>query len=130
MASIFTRIIHRELPAYIVAEDDNNMAILDINPLVEGHVLVFSKIEVDKIYDLASEDYASLMHFSQQVSLQIQSVYPNKRVALAVVGLEVPHAHVHLVPITHVDELNFTKERPSFTPNDFLRCLERLKQAY
>lgn len=130
MASIFTRIIHRELPAYIVAEDDNNMAILDINPLVEGHVLVFPKIEVDKIYDLASEDYASLMHFSQQVSLQIQRVYPNKRVALAVVGLEVPHAHVHLVPITHVDELNFTKERPSFTPNDFLRCLERLKQAY
>lgn len=130
MASIFTRIIHREFPAYIVAEDDNNMAILDINPLVEGHVLVFSKIEVDKIYDLASEDYASLMHFSQQVSLQIQRVYPNKRVALAVVGLEVPHAHVHLVPITHVNELNFTKERPSFTPNDFLRCLERLKQAY
>ena len=129
MASIFTRIIHRELPAYIVAEDDSNMAILDINPLVEGHVLVFPKIEVDKIYDLAPEDYASLMHFSQQLSLKIQKVYPDKRVASAVVGLEVPHAHVHLVPITQVAELNFTKERPSFTPNDFQRCLERLKQV-
>ncbi|MFM7664676.1 MAG: HIT family protein [Bacteroidota bacterium] len=129
MASIFTQIIHRELPAYIVAEDDSNMAILDINPLVEGHVLVFPKIEVDKIYDLAPEDYASLMQFSQQLSLKIQKGYPDKRVASAVVGLEVPHAHVHLVPITHVAELNFTKERPSFTPNDFLRCLERLKQV-
>jgi len=129
MASIFTRIIQRELPAYIVAEDDSNMAILDVNPLVEGHVLVFPKIEVDKIYDLAPDDYASLMQFSQQLSLKIQKGYPDKRVALAVVGLEVPHAHVHLVPITHVAELNFTKERPSFTPNDFLRCLERLKQA-
>jgi len=129
MSSIFSKIIHRELPAYIVAEDDSNMAILDINPLVEGHVLVFPKIEVDKIYDLAPEDYASLMQFSQQLSLKIQKGYPDKRVASAVVGLEVPHAHVHLVPITHVAELNFTKERPSFTPNDFLRCLERLKQV-
>jgi histidine triad (HIT) family protein len=129
MASIFTRIIHRELPAYTVAEDERNMAILDINPLVLGHVLVFPKVEVDKIYDLSADDYAGLMLFAQQVSLQVQKAFPDKRVAMAVVGLEVPHAHVHLVPISKVAELDFTKQRPSFTPNDFHQCLERLKQA-
>jgi histidine triad (HIT) family protein len=129
MASIFTRIIHRELPAYTVAEDERNMAILDINPLVLGHVLVFPKVEVDKIYDLSADDYAGLMLFAQQVSLQVQKAFPDKRVAMAVVGLEVPHAHVHLVPISNVAELDFTKQRPGFTPNDFHQCLERLKQA-
>lgn len=129
MASIFTRIINRELPAHIVAEDENNMAILDINPLALGHVLVFPKIEVDKIYDLSSDDYASLMMFLQRVSLQIQKGFLDKRIAMAVVGLEVPHAHVHLVPISNVAELNFTKQRPTFTTNDFNQCLERLKQA-
>jgi len=129
MASIFTRIIHRELPAYTVAEDERNMAILDINPLVLGHVLVFPKVEVDKIYDLSADDYAGLMLFAQQVSLQVQKAFPDKRIAMAVVGLEVPHAHVHLVPISNVAELDFTKQRPSFTPNDFHQCLERLKQA-
>lgn len=129
MASIFTRIIHRELPAYTVAEDERNMAILDINPLVLGHVLVFPKVEVDKIYDLSADDYAGLMLFAQQVSLQVQKAFPDKRVAMAVVGLEVPHAHVHLVPISNVAELDFTKQRPSFTHNDFHQCLERLKQA-
>jgi histidine triad (HIT) family protein len=129
MASIFTRIIHRELPAYTVAEDERNMAILDINPLVLGHVLVFPKVEVDKIYDLSADDYAGLMLFAQQVSLQVQKAFPDKRVAMAVVGLEVPHAHVHLVPISNVAELNFTKQRPNFTLNDFQQCLERLKQA-
>lgn len=129
MASIFTRIIHRELPAYTVAEDERNMAILDINPLVLGHVLVFPKVEVDKIYDLSADDYAGLMLFAQQVSLQVQKAFPDKRVAMAVVGLEVPHAHVHLVPISNVAELDFTKQRPGFTPNDFHQCLERFKQA-
>ncbi|NBP29552.1 MAG: HIT family protein [Flavobacteriia bacterium] len=129
MASIFTRIIHRELPAYTVAEDERNMAILDINPLVLGHVLVFPKVEVDKIYDLSADDYSGLMLFAQQVSLQVQKAFPDKRVAMAVVGLEVPHAHVHLVPISNVAELDFTKQRPGFTPNDFHQCLERLKQA-
>jgi len=129
MASVFTRIIRRELPAYIVAEDELNMAILDINPLVLGHILVFPKMEVDKIYDLSSEDYTGLMLFSQQVSLQLQKAFLDKRVAMAVVGLEVPHAHVHLVPISNVAEFNFTMQRPTLTPNDFQQCLERLKQA-
>ncbi|MBM3165466.1 MAG: HIT family protein [Bacteroidetes bacterium] len=129
MASVFTRIIRRELPAYIVAEDEHNMAILDINPLVLGHVLVFPKMEVDKIYDLSSEDYTGLMLFSQQVSLQLQKAFLDKRVAMAVVGLEVPHAHVHLVPISNVTEFNFIAQRPTLTPNDFQQCLERLKQA-
>lgn len=129
MASVFSKIIQRELPAYIVAENERNMAILDINPLEQGHVLVFPKLEVDKIYDLSMDDYAALMLFSQQVSLQLQMAFPDKRIAMAVVGLEVPHAHVHLVPISNVAELNFTKQRPNFTLNDFQQCLERLKQA-
>lgn len=129
MASVFSKIVQRELPAYIVAEDERNMAILDINPLELGHVLVFPKVEVDKIYDLSSDDYSALMLFAQQVSLQVQKAFPDKRVAMAVVGLEVPHAHVHLVPISNVAELNFTKQRPNFIPNDFQQCLERLKQA-
>jgi histidine triad (HIT) family protein len=129
MASVFSRIISRELPAYIVAEDERNMAILDINPLLLGHVLVFPKVEVDKIYDLSSDDYAALMLFSQQVSLQLQKAFLEKRIAMAVVGLEVPHAHVHLVPISNVAELDFTKQRPTFTPHDFHQCLEQLKQA-
>ena len=101
MSSIFSKIIQRELPAYIVAENERNMAILDINPLAQGHVLVFPKVEVDKIYDLSSEDYTSLMLFSQQMSLLLQKAFLEKRIAMAVIGLEVPHAHIHLLPITN-----------------------------
>lgn len=129
MASIFSKIIQRELPAYIVAEDDNNMAILDINPLAQGHVLVFPKKEVDKIYDLSSEDYTSLMLFSQQISLLLQKAFLEKRIAMAVIGLEVPHAHIHLLPITNPGELNFTKAKIPLDSETASRVLAKIRSA-
>lgn len=129
MSSIFSKIIQRELPAYIVAEDERNMAILDINPLAQGHVLVFPKVEVDKIYDLSSEDYTLLMLFSQQVSLQLQRAFPDKRIGMAVVGLEVPHAHIHLLPITNPGELNFTKEKTPLDSLSAARVLDKIQSA-
>jgi histidine triad (HIT) family protein len=129
MASIFSKIIQRELPAYIVAEDDGNMAILDINPLAQGHVLVFPKKEVDKIYDLSSEDYSSLMLFSQQMSLLLQKAFLEKRIAMAVIGLEVPHAHIHLLPITNPGELNFTKAKNPLDSETAARVLAKIRSA-
>jgi histidine triad (HIT) family protein len=129
MASIFSKIIQRELPAYIVAEDDGNMAILDINPLAQGHVLVFPKKEVDKIYDLSSEDYTSLMLFSQQMSLLLQKAFLEKRIAMAVIGLEVPHAHIHLLPITNPGELNFTKAKNPLDSETAARVLAKIRSA-
>ena len=129
MASIFSKIIQRELPAYIVAEDDGNMAILDINPLAQGHVLVFPKKEVDKIYDLSSEDYSSLMLFSQQMSLLLQKAFLEKRIAMAVIGLEVPHAHIHLLPITNPGELNFTKAKTPLDSETAARVLAKIRSA-
>ena len=127
MPSVFTKIISRELPAYILAEDENNMAILDINPLVYGHVLVFSKIKVDLIFDLHSDHYSSLMAFTKKIGSQMKLAFPSKRIAMSVVGLEVPHAHVHLLPISNVYELNFTNKRCKFTNEEFTLCLDRIK---
>ena len=129
MSSIFSKIIQRELPAYIVAEDDGNMAILDINPLAQGHVLVFPKKEVDKIYDLSFEDYTSLMLFSQQMSLLLQKAFLEKRIAMAVIGLEVPHAHIHLLPITNPGELNFTKAKNPLDSETAARVLAKIRSA-
>lgn len=129
MSSIFSKIIQRELPAYIVAENERNMAILDINPLAQGHVLVFPKVEVDKIYDLSSEDYTSLMLFSQQMSLLLQKAFLEKRIAMVVIGLEVPHAHIHLLPITNPGELNFTKAKTPLDSETAARVLAKIQSA-
>jgi len=130
MASVFTRIALREIPAYIVAEDERNMAILDINPLVEGHVLVFPKMEVDWIFDLPDADYKALMEFSKDIANALSRVYPSKRITMSVVGLEVPHAHIHLIPINQVSELNFSKVRVPLSSEDFQVCLDRLKSEF
>ena len=130
MASVFTRIALREIPAYIVAEDERNMAILDINPLVEGHVLVFPKMEVDWIFDLPDADYKALMEFSKDIANALSRVYPSKRVTMSVLGLEVPHAHIHLIPINQVSELNFSKVRVPLSSEDFQVCLDRLKSEF
>jgi len=130
MSSIFTRIVQREIPAYIIAEDAKNMAILDINPLVEGHVLVFPKMEVDWIFDLPDADYKALMEFSKDIANALSRVYPSKRVTMSVLGLEVPHAHIHLIPINQVSELNFSKVRVPLSSEDFQVCLDRLKSEF
>ena len=115
MASIFTRIIRREIPAFIVAEDERYIAFLDINPLVLGHVLVVPKEEVDYIFDIDDDTLGGLMVFAKKLAPAIKKAVPCQRIGVAVVGLEVPHTHVHLVPMNTSDDLNFT--RPKLTPS-------------
>lgn len=110
MASIFTKIIQGEIPAYKVAENDKFLAFLDINPNAKGHTLCIPKKEVDKIFDLSKEDYAELMEFSRQVAIALDKAIPCKRVGMSVVGLEVPHVHVHLIPLQTMDDIRFTKK--------------------
>ena len=111
MASVFTKIIAGEIPCYKVAEDADYLAFLDINPLNPGHTLVIPKVEVDKLFDLEVSVYNGLMAFSRKVGLAIEQSMPCNRVSMMVVGLEVPHAHVHLVPINEMNDASFQKER-------------------
>ena len=107
MASIFSRIIAGEIPCYKVAEDANNFAFLDINPVAEGHTLVIPKHEVDYLFDLSDEEYVSLQLFAKRVAAAMKKAMPCVKVGEAVLGLEVPHAHIHLVPITKESDMNF-----------------------
>ena len=111
MASIFSRIVSGELPAYILAEDDLHMAILDINPLVQGHVLVFPKQEVDYLFDLDHDSYHALMDFTQSVAIRLKELVPCIRIGVTVIGLEVPHVHVHLIPLNSLNDMNFSREK-------------------
>ena len=125
MSSIFTKIVNGEIPCYKIAEDDNYLAFLDINPIATGHVLVIPKREVDYIFDLKDEELAGLMAFSKQISKALIQAVPCKRIGVTVIGLEVPHTHVHLVPINNVDDLNFGKPKLKLT-NEQLELI-RLK---
>jgi histidine triad (HIT) family protein len=111
MASIFTKIINREIPGHIIAEDENNIAFLDIMPLVKGHVLVVPKKEVDYIFDMASEDLTALHLFAQKVAKAMDKSIKCTRIGIAVIGLEVPHVHIHLVPLKTMDDINFTRPK-------------------
>ncbi|MBL19822.1 MAG: HIT family protein [Flavobacteriaceae bacterium] len=110
MTSIFSRIIERELPAYIVAEDDHHIAFLDINPNALGHTLCVPKKEVDKLFDLDDDSYLNLMHFSHRVATALRQVVSCQRVGLLVIGLEVPHVHVHLIPLNDMADATFKKK--------------------
>lgn len=129
MPSIFTRIINREIPGYIVAEDERYIAFLDINPLVLGHVLVVPKKEIDFIFDIDDETLGGLMIFAKKVALAIQKTIPCQRIGVAVVGLEVPHTHVHLVPMNSMGDINFS--RPKLTPSkeELAKTAEKIKAA-
>ncbi|MAW96792.1 MULTISPECIES: HIT family protein [unclassified Leeuwenhoekiella] len=107
MDSIFTKIINREIPGHIVAEDDKHIAILDINPNAKGHTLCIPKKEVNKIFDLPEEDYMALMAFSRKVALGLEKVVDCQRIGVSVIGLEVPHVHVHLIPLTTMEDARF-----------------------
>ncbi|MBD5233827.1 MAG: HIT family protein [Bacteroidales bacterium] len=111
MPSIFSRIIAGEIPCYKVAEDEKNFAFLDINPLAPGHTLVVPKTETDYIFDLSEEDYTSLQLFARRVAKAVEKACPCKRIATAVIGLEVPHAHIHLVPINSEGDLDFKRAK-------------------
>lgn len=117
--SIFTKIVEGEIPAYKVAEDEQHLAFLDILPLAKGHTLVIPKKEIDLIFDLDSEAFKNLWAFAQKVAKQIANAVPCKRVGVAVVGLEVPHAHIHLVPLNDIEDLNFKNERLKLTEEEY-----------
>ncbi len=110
MSSIFTKIINGEIPCYKIAEDENYLAFLDVNPNAKGHTLCIPKQEIDKIFDMEEELYLGLMKFSRKVAKALEKTVPCKRIGLAVVGLEVPHAHVHLIPLHDMDDMRFQRK--------------------
>lgn len=110
MSSIFTKIINGEIPAYKVVEDDNFLAFLDVNPNAKGHTLCIPKKEIDKIFDMEEDQYLELMKFSRKVAKALEKTVPCKRVGVAVIGLEVPHTHVHLIPLNEMDEMRFVNK--------------------
>ena len=127
MASIFTRIINGEIPCYKIAEDDNYFAFLDINPLAKGHTLVVPKIEEDYIFDLSDETLAGMMVFAKKVAARIKEVTACKRVAVVVLGMEVPHAHIHLIPMNSEADVDFKKAKLELTQEEFLKITSRLQ---
>lgn len=129
MATIFTKIINREIPGHIVAEDDRFIAFLDVMPLVEGHTLIVPKREVDYIFDLDDATLADMMVFAKKVAVAIKKVIPCKRIGVAVIGLEVPHTHVHLVPMNSMGDINFTKPKLSLSPELMKSTAEKIKNA-
>lgn len=127
MSTIFSKIVQGEIPAYKILEDEHHLAFLDAMPLAEGHTLVIPKTETDFIFDLDSEDHARLWTFAQKVAKKLQQAYPGKRIAVAVVGLEVPHAHIHLVPIDKVQDLNFGNSRLTFSSEEYARIQQKIQ---
>ena len=125
--SIFSKIISKEIPAAIVAEDDSFIAILDIAPLVRGHVLVVPKIEVDKIFDVSDEVLSKMLVFAKPIAKAIEQAFDCNRCGIAVIGLEVPHAHMHLVPIQSADDLNFTRTKLKITPAELSEDLKKIR---
>jgi histidine triad (HIT) family protein len=118
MSSIFTKIIKGEIPCYKIAEDANFLAFLDVNPNAKGHTLCVPKQEIDKIFELEDDLYIGLMQFSKKIAFALEKTVPCKRVGIAVIGLEVPHAHVHLIPLNEMDEMRFQK-KISMTKEEF-----------
>jgi len=118
MSSIFTKIIKGEIPCYKIAEDDNFLAFLDVNPNAKGHTLCVPKQEVDKIFDLEDDLYIGLMKFSKKIAIALEKTVTCNRIGMAVIGLEVPHAHVHLIPLNEMGEMTF-KHKVSLTKEEF-----------
>jgi histidine triad (HIT) family protein len=128
MESIFSKIIAGEIPCYKVAETSEFLAFLDINPLIEGHLLVIPKQEVDYIFDLDSETYVGLMLFAQIVASGLKKAISCQRIGISVIGLEIPHAHIHLIPINSIDDMNFSRPKLSFTNEELEATAEKIKE--
>lgn len=126
MATIFTKIIEGEIPCYKIAENDRFLAFLDINPLAKGHTLVIPKVEIDYIFDLEDSLLADMMVFAKNVALKVKKAVSCKRMGVAVIGLEVPHAHIHLVPLNQVEDINFSRPKLSFTQKEMEKTLEKI----
>jgi histidine triad (HIT) family protein len=127
--TIFSKIVAGEIPAYKVAETIDYLAFLDINPLAEGHVLVIPKKEVDYIFDMEDDLYAGLQIFAKIVATGLKKAISCKRIGVAVIGLEVPHTHIHLIPMNRVDDLNFARPKLTFTPEQLEATADKIREA-
>jgi len=127
MASIFTRIVQGEIPCYKIAENQNYLAFLDVNPLVIGHTLVIPKKEQDYLFDLEDELFVGLHLFAKEVAIQLKKNIACKRIGVAVIGLEVPHAHIHLIPLNQMDDMNFNREKLTLSSEELKTLAEELK---
>jgi histidine triad (HIT) family protein len=130
MASIFSKIVAGEIPSYKVAEDERFFAFLDINPLVKGHTLVIPKREVDYLFDLSDEELAGIQLFAKSVAKAIQKAFPCKKVGQAVIGLEVPHAHIHLIPIQKESDMLFSNPKLQLSPEEFSSIAAAIHEAW
>lgn len=129
MTTIFSKIVRGEIPSHKVAENEQYLAFLDIRPLAKGHTLVIPKKEVDNVFDLDEQTYAGLWLFAQKVALAIGKTMPCERVGVAVIGLEVPHAHIHLVPINGIYDIDFSKPKLELSPDEFQSIAQRISDA-
>ena len=129
MASIFSKIISGEITAYKVAENEFFLAFLDIFPLAKGHVLVIPKKEIDYLFDISSDEYVELWKFAQQVAKAMDKVIDCKRIGVAVIGLEVPHAHIHLVPLNNVSDINFERPKLSFSDDEMEEVAQKIRKV-
>jgi histidine triad (HIT) family protein len=127
MPSIFTKIINGEIPSYKIAENENFLAFLDVFPLVKGHVLVVPKQEIDYIFDLSDDLLSEMMLFAKKIAPALQKAVPCKRIGLSVIGLEVPHAHLHMVPMNTANDVNFTQPKIKVEPKEMEEIAERIK---
>ena len=124
--TIFSRIIKGEIPSYRISENDKFFAFLDISPMVKGHTLVIPKIEIDKLFDLGDEYLAEMLLFAKPIAKAIEKTFPCNRCGISVIGLEVPHAHMHLVPINSADDLNFNRRKLKLPPDEFKEIRDRI----
>jgi len=127
MASIFTKIVNGEIPCFKITEDDKFLAFLDVNPNAEGHTLCIPKHEIDKLFDLDDELYLGLMQFSKTVAIALEKTVPCKRIGMSVIGLEVPHAHVHLIPLNEMEDIRFQK-KITLSKEEFVALALRIKE--
>lgn len=130
MASLFTRIIRQEIPCFKIAETEHCFSFLDIKPLAKGHTLVIPKLEIDYIFDVPDTVLFEMMSFSKRLAKAIQQVVPCSRIGVSVIGLEVPHAHIHLVPINSIADLNFNKQRVELSNDEFAALAQEISKAF
>ena len=128
MSSIFTKIINGETPCHKIAEDENYFAFLDINPLAKGHTLVIPKKEIDYIFDIDDSTHAGLWNFAKKISHAVEKAVPCKRIGIAVIGLEVPHAHIHLIPINNVGDMNFARPKLQLRKEELEETAQKIKE--
>jgi histidine triad (HIT) family protein len=126
MTTIFTRIINGDIPSYKVAENEKFYAFLDINPVARGHTLVIPKIEIDYLFDIEDDLFRDYLLFAKKVAIGLKKAIPCEKVGLSVIGLEIPHAHIHLIPLNTMDDINFSKPKLKLTPEEFENILAKI----